>query len=73
MYVANLPPQYAEKTLWKDWAQAGPIDNVSLNAGSRHSTCTVRYQTCEGAKAALAWNGSKYQGRTLKVDWAKRA
>ena len=72
VYITNLPANYNQKTAWKDWGRAGELESVKLNTGSQYSTCQLRYKTPEGAKAAVAWNGTQYQGRTCSVKFSKR-
>eukprot|EP00928_Gymnodinium_smaydae_P078618 TRINITY_DN62731_c0_g1_i1.p1 TRINITY_DN62731_c0_g1~~TRINITY_DN62731_c0_g1_i1.p1 ORF type:complete len:249 (+),score=64.08 TRINITY_DN62731_c0_g1_i1:55-801(+) len=71
VYVGGLPFEADEKTLRKDWKECGEISSLRMVRDAKTSKFKgdmfVTYADAAGVKAALAFDGTEYGGRTIQV------
>merc|ERR1711937_890740 len=73
VFVGGLPFETEEATLRKDFAECGEIENLRLplnEEGKPRGIAFITYKNKEAVDKALAFDGTDYGGRTLKVNKA---
>merc|ERR1712187_926290 len=73
VFVGGLPFAVEEATLRKDFEECGEIESLRLplnEEGKPRGIAFVTYKNKEAVEKALAFDGTDYGGRTLKVNLA---
>merc|ERR1711939_527725 len=73
VFVGGLPWSTEENTLRKDFEECGEIESLRMplnEEGKPRGIAFTTYKTQEGVDKALAFDGTDYGGRTLKVNKA---
>ncbi|CAD7935141.1 unnamed protein product, partial [Amoebophrya sp. A25] len=73
VFVGGLPYSADEETVKKDFEECGEIAYFKAlkdDEGKMKGICFVTYKSQEAVDKALAYNGTDYGGRTIKVNMA---
>jgi len=73
VFVGGLPFSVEEAALRKDFEECGEIESLRLplnEEGNPRGIAFITYKSQEGVDKALAFDGTEYGGRTLKVNVA---
>ena len=76
IYVSNLPYSASEKEIRDFFSQQGRVHSVKIiidrQTGRPSGYGFIKMESCEADLAIQNYNGTKFGGRTLKVNEARQ-
>jgi len=72
-FIKGLPYHVDENKLWKDFGECGEITNIRMpkrEDGKSRSLAFIKFGTPDGLEAALKYDSTDYDGRTIWVTKA---